>query len=232
MNKETEVDGEESEPMTLEEYVNVYVPERFRYYLLHQRGYADRFNWTGPDREDAKRVKERGVVLEWLAAVFREGAPYISLESCSPPLPDCLLIDKSGRKVGVEVTELVDKATIERNKQSSYHWKEYSASDFVGAVAERLEGKNQKFRRARDAAAKRAISEIIIIMHCDEPDLQSRPQFCRDVLLNARFEGYDEIDEAFLLLPCRRKRGINDTEAEFCRPIRIPLGVEGRSVRL
>jgi hypothetical protein len=163
--------------------------------------------------------------------MFREGAPYISLESCAAPLPDCLLVDKAGRKVGVEVTELVDKAAIERNRRTSYHWKEYSAPDFIGAVAERLEAKNQKLRKAHDVIAQRGISKNLIIMHCDEPDLRSRPQFCRDALLTSRFVGYDEIDEAFLLLPCRRKRGVNDTEAEFCQPIRIPLEVGDLSIR-
>lgn len=231
MKDETEA-SDAYESMTLEEYVNAYVPEWFRYYLLHQRGYADRFDWTGPDREEAKCVKERGVVNEWLSAMFREGVPYVSLESCSVPLPDCQLIDKSGRKVGVEVTELVDRATIQRNKHTSYHWKEYSAPELIAAIAERLESKNQKLRAAREIITQRGISKKLVIMHCDEPDLRSRPQFCRHVLSTTRFTAYDEIDEAFLLLPCRRKRGLNDTEAEFCQPIRIPLEDSDLSVRL
>ena len=215
--------------VSLEEYVNAHVPERFRHWLLHQRGYADRFEWTGPDREIAKREKEQSIVINWLAAVFRESCPYVSLESCPAPLPDCELVDKSGRKVGVEVTELVDKATIERNKYTSYHWKEYSSADLIAAVAQRLNSKNRKLRGARHAIDQHGISKVIVVMHCDEPDLRTRPQFCRDVLSIA-FTGHEEIDEAFLLLPCPRKRGggLNDNEAEYCQPIPIPL--EGRKL--
>lgn len=227
MNGETQANGP-TELMTLEECVNTCVPEWIRYYLLHQREYADRFDWKGPDREAAKREKERGIVIDWLGAMFRESSPYVSFDSCPAPLPDCQLVDKSGRKVGVEVTELVDKATIERNKYSSYHWKEYSAADLVAALAQRLNSKNRNLRGARHVIDRHGISKLIVVMHCDEPDLRSRPQFCRDVLSTARFTGYEEIDEAFLLLPCPRKRGLNDTEAEYCQPIPIPL--EGREL--
>ena len=201
------------------------VPERFRYWILHQRGYADRFNWDGPDREAAKREKEQSIVDEWAAAVYRgRGAcPFVQIESCIPPLPDCQLIDGNGRKTGVEVTELVHQPTIERNKHVSYHWKEYSADDLISAVAKRLQAKDNKSIAAAAAIQKADFDGIIVILHCDEPDLTSRPIFCREVLSGHEFPRLTYISEAWLLLPCPRKKHLNDFDAEFCQPISIPL---------
>jgi hypothetical protein len=208
----------------LEEYVTSHVPERFRYWILHQRGYADRFDWKGRNREVAKQEKERSIVQDWAAALFRENCPYALLESCAPPLPDCLLTDQSGRRTGVEVAELVDQATIERNKFTSYHWKIYSPHELKLAVRTLLTRKSQRLKDAGDAIKQSGFHKIVVILHCDEPDLRYRPEFCRDVLANNCFRSLGNIDEAFLLLPCPRKRNLSDFEAEFCRAIQIPIG--------
>jgi len=211
--------------LSLEEYVMANVPERFRYWILHQRGYADRFNWVGPNREAAKREKEHSIVDEWAAAVYRDrnACPFVKIESCMPPLPDCQLIDRNGRKTGVEVTELVDQATIERNKSVSYHWKEYSAEEFTSAVAKRLQAKDRKCIAAAARIRKANFDRIIVILHCDEPDLLSRPGFCREELSNHQLPRLRYISEAWLLLPCPRKKHLNDLDAEFCQPVFIPL---------
>lgn len=201
------------------------VPERFRYWILHQRGYADRFNWAGPDREAAKREKEESIVDEWAAAVYRDRGecPFVRIESCMPPLPDCQLIDRNGRKIGVEVTELVDQPTIERNKYVSYYWKEYLAHELISAVAKRLQAKDNKCTAAAAAIRQANFEKIIVILHCDEPDLISRPTFCGEVLSGHEFPRLTYISEAWLLLRCPRKKHLNDFDAEFCQPISIPL---------
>ena len=215
----------EEPPTSLEEYVNAHVPEQFRYWLLHQRGYADRFNWLRADRERGKREKERRIVDQWAAARYRErnACPYVQIESCAPPLPDCQLVDRVGQKIGVEVTELVDQATVEQNRYASYHWKEYSADGLFSATLRELLKKNRTFQAASAAIRKAGFRRMVVILHCDEPDLRSRPAFCREVFSSRHFPRLSEIDEAFLLLPCPRKRNLNDFEAEFCQPIRIPL---------
>jgi hypothetical protein len=206
----------------LEEYVNACVPEQYRYYLLHQRGHADRFNWVGPDREQAKREKEQSIVEDLVAALYRDNCPYVSIESCEPPLPDCQLIDRAGQKTGVEVSELVDQATIERNTHTSYHCKVYSPEELFSATKAILIAKDRKLVRARAEIQRAGFGKIIVLLHCDEPDLNSRPAFCRKVLGSQDFQPLAEIDEAFLLLPCPRKKNLHDVEAEYCQPIRIP----------
>src|SRR5947209_20508675 len=82
----------------------------------HRRRYASRFQLViGPDHAEAKRTREKFVVAYWIASRFRKECPYVPLiELCDPPEPDCKLTDKQGRKTGVEVTELVDQAMVER----------------------------------------------------------------------------------------------------------------------
>jgi len=201
------------------------LPEPFGYWLLHQRGYADRFNWLRADRERAKREKERRIVDQWAAARYRDrdACPFVRIESCAPPLPDCALTDKAGKKIGIEVTELVDQATIERNKLTSYHWKEYSADELFLATIGRLTAKNRKFQPASGDMREAGLERIVVILHCDEPDLTWRPAFCREAFFSRDVPRFSEIDEAWLLLPCPRKKNLNDFEAEFCQPIPIPL---------
>src|SRR6266540_6300628 len=117
--------------------------QEMMYAALHQRGYADIFDWVERDRERAKRVKEQGIVDDFLQARYRDASPCVGIESCLPPLPDCQAIDRAGRKIGFEVTELVDQRMIEWHKNPSNPtcWKDYSADDLLSAVVERLETK-------------------------------------------------------------------------------------------
>jgi hypothetical protein len=199
--------------------------DQLMFAVLHERGYADIFDWAEPDRECAKRVKEQGIVDDFVQALYRDASPYVRIESCEPPLPDCQGIDRVGRKTAFEVTELVDEAMIKwnKNKYNSYRFKEYSANDLLSAASSRLMDKNQKLKSARAGIKAAGYEKTIVILHCDEPDLIQRPAFCREALSSREFPRFSEIDEAYLLLPCPRKKHLHDFEAEFCQPIRIPL---------
>jgi hypothetical protein len=197
------------------------------YALSHARGYADIFDWIEPDRERAKHVKEQGIVDDFVQALHRDASPYVRIESCEPPLPDCQLIDAIGRKIGVEVTELVAEDMIKWNKRksNSYRFKEYSRDGLLIAAAERLTTKNEKLQAARATIIAEHLEKIIVILHCDEPGLIQRPAFCREAFSSRNFPRFNGIDEAYLLLPCPRKKHWHDTEAEFCQlvPILLPV---------
>jgi len=201
--------------------------QEMMYAALHQRGYADIFDWVERDRERAKRVKEQGIVDDFLQARYRDASPYVQIESCLPPLPDCQAIDTAGIKIGFEVTELVDQRMIEWHKKplNPTRWKDYSADDLFSGIVERLTRKNQKLLAAR-AIREADFEKIVVIIHCDEPDLIQRPAFCQEVFANREFPEFSAIDEAYLLLPCPRKKHLYDDEAEFCQliPIRIEAG--------
>ena len=168
------------------------------YAASHSRGYADIFDWVEPDRERAKRVKEQSIVDDFLQAHYREVCPYGRIQSCEPPLPDCQAIDSAGRKVGLEVTELVDRHMVEwhLNPFNATDQKDYSADDLYSGIINRLVAKKQKLRAARAAIQKAGLEKIIVIIHCDEPDLIQRAVWCKEVFASRRFPQFSEIDEA------------------------------------
>jgi hypothetical protein len=65
---------------------------------------------------------------------------------------------------------------------------------------------------------------IIVIVHCDEADLIERPAFCQKGFASRQFPQFSEIDDAYLLLPCPRKKHLYDDEAEFCQLVPVPIG--------
>ncbi|MGB8340601.1 MAG: hypothetical protein WCE51_03350 [Chthoniobacterales bacterium] len=206
--------------MTIEEYIKANIKnEALQYHLLHQRGYAQRFDWVGPDREQAKKIKETGILDEWIAARFREQHPFTEGDSSSPPKPDCELIDNKGRKFGIEITEFVDRPTIERNQKISYHWKEYTPGELCSAVEKRLVIKDRKLRTNLGQSSRQDYDEVIVILHTDEPALN--PDFCRAALANHEFPAFEVITAADMLFPCPRKGHINDRDSEYCRIVPV-----------
>ena len=64
---------------------------------------------------------------------------------------------------------------------------------------------DRKYIAAAAAIQKAGFDRLIVILHCDEPDLISRPIFCREVLSGHQFPRLTYISEAWSLLPCPRK---------------------------
>jgi hypothetical protein len=199
--------------------------EAMMYAALHTRGYADIFDWVEPDRERAKRVKEEGIVDDFLEARYRDASPFLRIESCEPPLPDCKGIRRAGGKVGFEVTELVDRRMIKwhKNPLNVRRQKDYSANDIFSGIVERLAAKNQRFQAAKAALQQAGFEKVIVIIHCDKPDVIQRATFCREVFASREFPRFSEINEAYLLLPCPRKKHLYDDDAEFCQLVPIPV---------
>ena len=133
--------------------------EEMMYAALHPRGYADIFDWVESDRERAKRVKEQCIVDDFLEARYRDASPFVRIESCEPPLPDCKGIDRAGRQIGFEVTELVDHPMIEwhRNPRNARRQKDYSAEDLFSGIVERLAVKT------RDRKLPRTLSKRLVL---------------------------------------------------------------------
>jgi hypothetical protein len=90
--------------------------ERIKEALAKRRGYADFFGW------DDKQVAERGIVSQLLEEIVDEPAgPFRDLVSrgVGADPPDCEMRDMDGRRIGIEVTELVDEDAIRRSKRDS-----------------------------------------------------------------------------------------------------------------
>lgn len=104
------------------------------------RGYASNWEWA-PDRQ----LAEAGVVqalADYL--IGAEGASWTSIIPNSDDPPDTLLSSTVGRKIGVEVTEIVDEKMVKwhRHKKAlgqsyPYHWATWNES-LLGKIAIRL----------------------------------------------------------------------------------------------
>lgn len=94
------------------------IAERIAEALRKQRGYADFYSW--PDRD----LAEFGVTRSFVESASGEpGAPFSAVQSrgrgADPP--DCEAIDAANRRIGIEVTELVDSSAIKiARQQKSY----------------------------------------------------------------------------------------------------------------
>src|SRR5215831_5412006 len=77
---------------------------------IKSRGHADYWEWA-PDRRRAEAEAAR-VLREFLV---RSGEPVAGqLSNIAADPPDVLLETLSGRRIGVEVTDLVDSAAVKR----------------------------------------------------------------------------------------------------------------------
>lgn len=195
--------------------------DNLAYQLDHQRGYAGYFEWRGPDQKQAKREKETGVLIDWLGALYRENYPFSRMTCCEPPLPDFEVEDEAGQRTGIEITELVDRATIEWNQRGPYRIKEYSERQFCNEVGRIITRKDATLRSKAKLICERRYSDMILVIHADEHLLS--PGFCRRALADHSSEHATMITGAYLLFPPRRKRDVNDHEAEWCRALGIPL---------
>jgi hypothetical protein len=152
-----------------------------------EKGYASFRDW--PD----KSVKERAVVGDLLCAIKAEEGQHglLTLNVNETDPPDCIGIGLHGERVGFEVTELVDQATVERNLQGRSEWKEWGQQEFLAKLQSILNEKDRKQLRGRP------YDKFVVVVHTDEPLLPHSE--CASMLNGHRFGPYQQINEAFLL---------------------------------
>jgi hypothetical protein len=141
--------------------------------------------WVWPDR----LVEERGIATEILRQGGVDVADMRSRKQGEDP-PDCeATLD--GRVSGVEVTELIDQPSLERNLRELESPPEYFDWDkptFLAALQKRIDAKDRKWRGGR-------YERRVLVIHTDEFELN------RDIvsrfLESARFRA-TLITDAFL----------------------------------
>jgi hypothetical protein len=155
-----------------------------------QRPYAGFFDW--PDAETA----EWGVAKALSeAAVSEPGFPLTGLVSRGQgnDPPDCEALDASGRRVAVEVTELVDGAAIaSARKHGGNNWASWDSTKFLQALESRIRSKDAKTLKGGP------YSEYIVVIHTDEPMLSIElvEQWLGEIALPSA----GQIQRAYLLL--------------------------------
>jgi hypothetical protein len=129
------------------------------------RGYAGFWEW--PDRSIAE-VGAADVVMKFM----RAADPTIDGVLASNPEdpPDVILTTADGRRIGIEVTELVDEEAVQRSRhrlhrgqELVYDWAEWDVLRLSQSVLHLVGRKDRKLREAR------GFDMMIVAIITDEP---------------------------------------------------------------
>lgn len=159
-----------------------------------RRGYATHFE--DPD----KQMKELGVVKELLRSMELRGEAKYSnpISSLNDP-PDCVVFDREGREVAVEVTELVDEEAIRRSlhgdkvSQPRTPVEEVEEIKVITKINCIIQKKDGKVFKGGPYAKK------ILLIFTDETILVSRRFEYAEFLPKRSFGPVEQIDEAYFL---------------------------------
>jgi len=158
------------------------------------RGYAGFFEWS-TDRD----LEEQGVAGHLAAALDAKGAPSfseIAIRGRGNDPPDLEAIDVNGKRVAIEVTELVDGKSIQAFKMGRhYDWAEWDRVKFLESITHLLKEKNSRFPKLKGGPYD---GGYVIVVFTDEPELQRSK--VESYLASHTFQGLTSVHRAILLL--------------------------------
>lgn len=158
------------------------------------RGYAGFFEWA-TDRD----LEEQAVAGHLAASLSANGAPSfseISARGRGNDPPDLEASDASGKKVAIEVTELVDGRSIQAFKAGRhYDWAEWDRVKFLESIARLLKEKNARFPKLKGGPYD---GGYVVLVFTDEPELQR--SMVEAYLAEHTFQGLNHLHRAILLL--------------------------------
>lgn len=109
------------------------------------RGYADFFGWA-IDRD----LEEWGVLASLRESLESNGQLFfcdLKLRGRGNDPPDCEAVDANGKRIAIEVTELVDGRAIQAYQNGKvYDWADWTKDRFVSSLAERIAAKESATR--------------------------------------------------------------------------------------
>lgn len=131
------------------------------------RSYATYWEWA-PERSQAE-VGVAQALADFL--MHSDGRSWASVQPIADDPPDVLLLCTSGNRVGVEVTELVDEATVERHRYHKkvdtyppHEWADWTVDSLASSIVQAIERKDRKL-----AARAGQYDELIVAVATDEP---------------------------------------------------------------
>lgn len=165
-------------------------------WMAKERPNSSFFAW--PDRQ----IAESGICRIFAEAALAEsGFPLTGIVSREADPPDCEALDADGRRIAIELTELVDGAANALAKQGGG----------VQVIACWDRAKFEREVRAR-LARKDSVkllggpyAEYWVIVHCDEPLVSVAS--VEDWLSELGFGPFNQISRAYLLLSYDPTRG-------------------------
>jgi hypothetical protein len=161
------------------------------------RPYAGFFDW--PDRA----IAELGVAkLFTEIALCESGLPFTELHSrlAGQDPPDCEACDSNGRRVAIEVTELVDgRAAAAARRRSGSAWAQWDAAKIQQQLQNRLTDKDGKVLKGGP------YDEYIVLIHTDEPALPL--DVVESALLGHTWHPVSQIHRAYLVVSYDPSKG-------------------------
>lgn len=164
--------------------------ERVQDAVRKQRPYAGFFHW--PERA----IAEWGIANAFSeAAASEEGFPLRELESKEPgeDPPDCEGIDAQGRRIAIEVTELVDGDAIARARRTGSNvWSTWNEPKIRAVLDHLLTEKDSKTLQGGP------YDEYLVLIHTDEPALTFEQ--IKAAVVEHSFPRLRQIRRAYVLL--------------------------------
>lgn len=159
-----------------------------------RRGYASFFGWS-----INRDVEEWGVVQALAESLEEDGLLFFSgARSRGRPNdpPDCEALDSDGRRIAIEVTELVDCRAIQSVRNGKIdHWAAWTKEKFLSDMARLIVKKDDRFPTLKERPYE---GGYVIVVYTDEPTL-TRKVVAR-FLAHQAFDKPRFVDRAFLLL--------------------------------
>jgi hypothetical protein len=117
--------------------------------------------------------------------------------------PDCEALDAGGKRIAIEVTELVDGRAIERYKSGRvYDWADWSREKFLSALSKRIADKGERYGKLKDSPYE---GGYVVLVYTDEPMLPR--ETVKAFLDGQAFLCHHGVSRAFLLLSYEPKIG-------------------------
>lgn len=159
-----------------------------------RRGYADFFGWSSD-----RTLEEWGAVTALHESLVRDGKLFfqaIKRRERGRDPPDCEAIDAGGKRIAIEVSELVSEKAIEAFRiGDSSAWAEWPRAEFLVSLNERLARKSSRKASLKDGPYE---GGYVIVIFTDEPMLNLTT--VRSYLAGQVFGNLGAVSRAFLLL--------------------------------
>jgi len=152
------------------------------------RIYANHWEWWNKQR------KELGIVEDWLESMCTSGESAFTSPRFGPHpnnAPDCIVLNKNGENVAVELCELVSEEAVAENQRGNAVYRDWQPTEVVNKIGEILKKKDKK--TYHDGP----YSEIIILIHTAEPVIAY--EHYKELLSLKGFQGLHQVNQAYLL---------------------------------
>lgn len=175
------------------------------------RGYADFFGWS-TDRD----LEEWGVVTTLWESLQHNGESFfneISGRGRGNDPPDCEALDFEGKRIAIEVTELVCPDAIQAYREGRvYDWADWPKDRFILELQHRITAKGARYVKLKGGPYE---GGYVVVIFTDESMLPIAT--VRNFLNGHIFDRPEGVSRAFLLLS-------HDPELHYCPYVELFLG--------